>query len=161
MDRPVNIRDVEACIVVTMTRRISIDELDDFLDEGFQTLEEAAGGHADPVLHPFVIYHDGLTVDQDGTVEICQPILCALDPTTLPEGVTTRAVEPQREAWVPVTKAELNYPDIDDIYDDLDAWVEDAGLRRNGPPREVYWADWDDTGMEEPVCDVCFPVDEG
>ena len=57
-----------------------------------------------------------------------------------------------------VTKAELEYPDIDEIYDDLDAWLEEAGMVRTDAPREVYWANWDTTGMEDPVCDVCFPI---
>ena len=35
MDRPVNIREVEACRVISMTRVVSIDELGPFMDEAF------------------------------------------------------------------------------------------------------------------------------
>ncbi|WCC79898.1 GyrI-like domain-containing protein [Cutibacterium equinum] len=159
MDRPVKIRQVDACHVISMTRVVSIDELDPFMDEAFKALERFAPG--DPALgkdSPFVFYHDGLTADHDGTVEVCQPIQGSIDDSVLPEDVTVRTVEAHREAWVTVTKAELEYPDIDEIYDDFEAWLEEAGMVRNGAPREVYWANWDTTGMEEPVCDVCFPI---
>ena len=58
MDRPVKIREVEACRVISMTRVVSIDELDPFMDEAFKALERLAPG--DPTLDkasPFVIYH--------------------------------------------------------------------------------------------------------
>lgn len=160
MDRPVNIREVEACRVISMTRVVSIDELGPFMDEAFGILERLAPG--DPTLgktSPFVIYHDGLTAEHDGTVEVCQPIRGTIDDAVLPLDVAVRTVEAHREAWVTVTKAELEYPDIDEIYDAFDAWLEEAGLVRNAAPREAYWADWDTTGMEEPVCDVCFPIE--
>ncbi|MER5787695.1 hypothetical protein [Streptomyces sp. NPDC001980] len=37
-----------------------------------------------------------------------------------------------------------------------DAAVE--GLACDGPCREVYFADWDAAGPQDPVCDVAFPV---
>ena len=77
---------------------------------------------------------------------------------TLCSPVTSLSATLRPKAWVTVTKAELEYPDIDEIYDDFDAWLKEAGLTRNAAPREVYWADWDTTSMEEPVCDVCFPI---
>ena len=159
MDRRVNIREVEACRVISMTRVVSIDELGPFMDEAFEVLERLAP--SDSTLgkaFPFVIYHDGLTGEQDGTVEVCQPIRSTVNDSVLPGDVAIRNVEAHREAWVTVTKAELEYPDIDEIYDDFDAWLKEAGLTRNAAPREVYWADWDTTSMEEPVCDVCFPI---
>ena len=159
MDRPVNIREVEACRVISMTRVVSIDELGLFMGEAFEVLERLAPG--DSTLGkavPCVIYHDGLTGEQDGTVEVCQPIRGTVDDSVLPGDVAIRNVEAHREAWVTVTKAELEYPDIDEIYDDFDAWLKEAGLTRNAAPREVYWTDWDTTSMEEPVCDVCFPI---
>ena len=56
---------------------------------------------------PFVIYHDGLTGEQDGTVEVCQPIRGTVNDSVLPGDVVIRSVEAHREAWVTVTKAEL------------------------------------------------------
>ena len=159
MDRPVNIREVDACRIISMTRVVSIDDLGPFIEEAFEVLERLVPGY--PALgktFPFVIYHDGLTAEHDGTVEVCQPFQGTIEDSVLPCGVAVRIVNAHREAWVTVTKAELEYPDIDEIYDDFDTWLEKAGLVRNAATREVYWADWDTTGMEEPVCDVCFPI---
>ena len=106
-----------------------------------------------------LVYHDGLTVDSPGTVEVCQPI----DPDfgrrlELPEGIIRR-VEPEHvEAWVTVSRAELAFPEIDEIYAGLDADLTDRGWQRNGAPREVYWGEWNDAAIDDPTCDVCFPV---
>ena len=48
MDRPVNIREVDACRIISMTRVVSIDELGPFMDEAFGILERLAPG--DPTL---------------------------------------------------------------------------------------------------------------
>ena len=44
MDRTVNIREVEACRVISMIRVVSIDELGPFMDEAFGILERLAPG---------------------------------------------------------------------------------------------------------------------
>ncbi len=151
------LRRVAGQTVLSVWRRVSIDELDDWIDTATRRLEELA-----PVAAPqFVVYHDGLSAGHDGTVEVCQPV----DETRpggceLPAGVVRR-YEPERlEAYVTVTKAELAFPEIDEIYEELDAACTARGWHRVGPPRELYWADWDGTAMDEPACDVCFGIRE-
>ena len=117
MDRPVNIREVEACRVISMTRVVSIDELGPFMDEAFGILERLAPG--DPTLgkaSPFVIYHDGLTAEHDGTVEVCQPIRGTIDDAVLPLDVAVRTVEAHREAWVTVTTVSYTHLTLPTIY---------------------------------------------
>ncbi|WP_130864579.1 GyrI-like domain-containing protein [Acidipropionibacterium timonense] len=138
--------------VLAVSRRISVDELDEFIDTTMRTLERMAP----PAGHPFVVYHDGLTVGSPGTVEVCQPVHARrLDP---PEGVVRRVEPAHVEAWVTVSRAELAFPEIDDIYADLDADLRSRGWQRNGAPREVYWGSWNDAAIDDPTCDVCFPV---
>ena len=138
-----------------MNRRVSVDGLDEFIDEAMNGMARLLEGNG----YPFVIYHDGLTVDSPGTVEVCQPI----DPDfgrrlELPKGIIRR-VEPEHvEAWVTVSRAELAFPEIDEIYAGLDADLTDRGWQRNGAPREVYWGEWNDAAIDDPTCDVCFPV---
>ena len=69
-----------------------------------------------------------------------------------------RIEEAHCEAYVVVTRAELAYPEIDDVYDELDAACRARSWERRGAPRELYWANWDFLVMDDPACDVCFPI---
>lgn len=141
--------------IISVNRRVSVDGLDEFIDEAMNGMARLLEGNG----YPFVIYHDGLTVDSPGTVEVCQPI----DPDfgrrlELPEGIIRRVEPEHAEAWVTVSRAELAFPEIDEIYAGLDADLTDRGWQRNGAPREVYWGEWNDAAIDDPTCDVCFPV---
>lgn len=152
------LREVAAQTVLAVRRRISIDQLDGYIEKAMHLLESL-----EPVADAqFVIYCDGLSAGHDGTVEVCQPVD---DPPPgsphrdLPSGVVRRIEPPHVEAYVTVTRAELAYPEIDEIYDELDAACRERGWRRQGPPRELYWANWDFLAMDDDACDVCFPVE--
>lgn len=149
------LRRVEAQTVLAVRGRISIDELDDHIETSMRLLESLA-----PVAAPhFVVYCDGLAAGKDGTVEVCQPVdERAPRHQDLPAGVVRRIEEAHCEAYVTVTRAELAYPEIDDVYDELDAACRARGWERRGAPRELYWANWDFLAMDDPACDVCFPI---
>ncbi|WP_425451484.1 GyrI-like domain-containing protein [Acidipropionibacterium virtanenii] len=155
MPRPTGLRRVGAQTVLSLRRRISIDELDDHIESSMRLLECLA-----PVAAPhFVVYCDGLETGKDGTVEVCQPVdEHAPHHQDLPAAVVRRIEDAHCEAWVTVTRAELAYPEIDDVYDELDAACRRRGWERHGAPREVYWANWDFLRMDDPACDVCFPI---
>lgn len=151
------LREVAAQTVLAIRRRISIDELDDHIERAMHFLGTLA-----PVADAqFVIYCDGLSAGHDGTVEVCQPVDGQVGGghPELPAGVVRRIEPAHLEAYVTVTRAELAYPEIDEIYDELDDACRERGWRRQGPPRELYWANWDFLAMDDDACDVCFPVE--
>lgn len=153
------LREVAAQTVLTVRRRISIDQLDDYIEGSMHFLGTLA-----PVADSqFVIYCDGLSAGHDGTVEVCQPIDDPLPDRArhrdLPAGVVRRIEPAHLEAYVTVSRAELAYPEIDEIYDELEAACRERGWRRQGPPRELYWANWDFLAMDDDACDVCFPIE--
>ncbi|WP_244937902.1 GyrI-like domain-containing protein [Acidipropionibacterium jensenii] len=151
------LRRVPGQTVLAVWRRVSIDDLDSWIDEATELMRTLA-----PVAAAqFVIYHDGLSTGHDGTVEVCQPIdPDSPGPADLPDGVVRRFESGRVEAYITLTKAELAYPEVDEFYQHLDDACTARGWRRTGPPRELYWADWDATAMDEPVCDVCFGIEE-
>lgn len=94
-----------------MTRVVSIDELGPFMDEAFGILERLAPG--DPTLgkaSPFVIYHDGLTAEHDGTVEVCQPIRGTIDDAVLPLTSLSAPLRPIGKRGSPLPKPNWNTP---------------------------------------------------
>jgi hypothetical protein len=63
-----------------------------------------------------------------------------------------------REAYVRITKAQVAYPQILSAYDAVAQWLGARGLNSAGPPREVYFADFNAAGPTDEVCDVAFPM---
>jgi effector-binding domain-containing protein len=68
-------------------------------------------------------------------------------------------VEPAaRLAYTRITKAQVAHPQILAAFEAVEQWLAREGLKAAGPCREVYFADWNAAGPEDPVCDVAFPV---
>jgi hypothetical protein len=58
---------------------------------------------------------------------------------------------------VRITKAQVEYPQILSAFDAVAHWITSNGLTA-GPPREVYFADFDAAAPTDEVCDVAFPL---
>jgi hypothetical protein len=79
--------------------------------------------------------------------------------TLEPAKDTASRIEPaHREAYTRITKAQVEYPQILSAYDAVERWISADGRRVAGPPREVYFADWDAAAPTDEVCDIAFPV---
>lgn len=151
----VRVRRVEQQRVLSLTRAVKVGQIDDFIDDAAAKLEQltpAAGSL-------FVIYHGEVTTTLANPVEVCLPIDPDARPT-LPVGVADRVEPAHREAFVPVTKAGLEYPDILEAYAAVESWVRGAGVEATGPPREVYFGIFDQATMDDEVCDVAYPISD-
>jgi effector-binding domain-containing protein len=68
-------------------------------------------------------------------------------------------VEPAHdEAFTRITKSQVAFPGILEAYSAVDKWIADHGLEVGGSPREVYFADWEAIGPDDPGCDIAFPL---
>jgi DNA-binding transcriptional MerR regulator len=115
-------------------------------------LREAAGSHGGTAGELFVVFHGEVNEDSDGPVEVCLPV-------ATPSGATR--VEPaHREAYVAVTRAQLEWPHILSAYDTVERWIDARGRVSLGPPREVYreGVSIPDAAPADEVCDVAFPI---
>ncbi len=84
---------------------------------------------------PFAIYHDKVTVEAPGDVEVCVP--CSLERSD--SGVIEhRTIVATRAAVVAVPTADVRYPEILAAYDAATAAILDAGFLLGAAPREVY-----------------------
>ncbi|MEU3103144.1 MerR family transcriptional regulator [Streptomyces griseoflavus] len=151
-------------VLVTESRHLLADELPAWIGAALGRLEAAAGQCGGPAGVPFVAYHSDVSAESDGPAEACVPVADEAAARAWAAGPgrtrgTTVRVEPARRlAYVRITKAQVAYPQILAVFEAVEEWMEGRGLAPAGPCREVYFADWDAAGPQDPVCDVAFPV---
>ncbi|MEU8471337.1 MerR family transcriptional regulator [Streptomyces sp. NPDC029006] len=156
--------DVPEQVLITESRHTLADELPTWIGASLGRLEGAArecGGVTGP---PFVVYHSEVSMDSDGPAECCVPVAdevaarawAGRHGRALETGV--RVQPAARLARTRVTKAQVAHPQILAAFEAVERWVAGQGLRIAGPCREVYFADWEAAGADDPVCDVAFPV---
>jgi DNA-binding transcriptional MerR regulator len=151
-------RAVPEQLVLAEQRSLSLAELEGWLRATKRRLVAAAHGYGGMVAPLFVIFHGEVSQDSDGPVEVCVPVdrarAVARDPAL-------RREPAHREAYVRVTKAQFEVPQILSAYDAVAAWISAHGRCWAGPPREVYLPGVDPHGAAptDEVCDVACPVD--
>ncbi|MFI9152874.1 MerR family transcriptional regulator [Streptomyces sp. NPDC053367] len=156
--------EVPAQVVLAESRHILAEELPVWIPAALGRLEEAAAGCGGVAGPPYVVYHAEVSAESDGPVEACVPVVdeAAARAWAAARGRTRQAsvrVEPARRlAYTRITKAQVVYPQIVAAFEAVEEWMRREGLAYDGPCREVYFADWDAAGPEDPVCDVAFPV---
>ena len=145
-------RFVPAQRVVTLTRRVYVGQLGDFIREAGTRLTELAAERASgPSL---VIFHGEVNADSDGPVEVCLPFAGAL---TVPEDVTVREEPAHTEAFVALTYAQFEFPDILRAYDATAEYARQRGERGSLSPREVYPVPWEGLQANDFAGEVAMP----
>lgn len=148
-------RDVPEQTVLTDRRHLLVDELPNWIAATMGRLLQSAEGYGGVVSAPFVVYHGEVNQDSDGPVEVCVPVGAAPHEST---GSAIRSEPVHSEAYVRLTKAQVEYPQILSAYDAVAQWIGSNGRAVSGSPREVYFADWNAAGPGDEVCDVAFPM---
>ncbi len=148
-------RDVPGQLVLTEKRSVRVTELKNWLPEALCRLASAAAGLGGLGGELLAIYHGEVNEDSDGPVEVCAPLAC---PDAVGPGI--RAEAAHREAYVTITRAQLEYPQILSAYDAVADWISSAGLVQAGPPRESYLrgVDVGAAAPDDPVCHVAYPI---
>ncbi|MEU6068625.1 MerR family transcriptional regulator [Streptomyces sp. NPDC047082] len=156
--------DVPEQVVITETRHTLSDELPAWIGASLGRLESAARECGGVAGAPFVVYHAEVSMESDGPAESCVPVA---DAQAAREWVArhgrtwetkVKVAPAQRLAFTRITKAQVAHPQILAAFEAVEEWMTGEGLEMAGPCREVYFADWEASGAEDPVCDVAFPV---
>jgi DNA-binding transcriptional MerR regulator len=156
--------DVPAQVVITESRHTLADELPTWIGASLGRLEAAARECGGVTGAPFVVYHAEVSMESDGPAESCVPVAdeAAARAWAERDGRAWRTrvrVEPAaRLAYTRITKAQVAHPQILAAFEAVEQWMAAQGLEMAGPCREIYFADWEAAGAEDPVCDVAFPV---
>ena len=148
-------REVPEQTVITDQRHLLVDELPNWLGATMDRLVRSAQEHGGVTGAPFVLYHGEVNQDSDGPVEVCVPVGVSQQESTDP---AIRVEPAHSEAYVRLTKAQVEYPQILSAYDAVSQWIGSNGRSVAGSPREVYFTDWNAAGPGDAVCDVAFPM---
>jgi DNA-binding transcriptional MerR regulator len=147
-------REVPEQLVLTEQRHVRIQEMPGWLPAAIGRVTAAAEGHGGAAGALFVIYHGEVNQDSDGPVEVCVPV-GAQDEA---QDVAMRREAAHREAYVRITKAQWEFPQILSAYDAVSQWIQAKGQQMAGSPREVYLRDARAAAPTDEVCDVAFPI---
>ncbi|MFI9752721.1 MerR family transcriptional regulator [Streptomyces collinus] len=153
-----------AQVVISEKRHTLADELPAWIGAALGRLEEAARECGGVAGVPYVAYHAEVSTESDGPAEACVPVADEAAARAWAERrgrawETTVRVEPARRlAYTRITKAQVAHPQILAAFEAVEEWMAVRGLTATGPCRELYFADWEAAGPEDPVCDVAFPV---
>ncbi|TXS40938.1 MerR family transcriptional regulator [Streptomyces sp. uw30] len=156
--------DVPEQVVISEARHVLAGELPAWIGASLGRLEAAARECGGVTAAPFVVYHAEVSMESDGPAESCVPVADEAAARAWAEKhgrtwETKVGVRPaQRFAYTRITKAQVAHPQILAAFEAVEEWIAREGLEQAGPCREVYFADWEAAGAQDPVCDVAFPV---
>jgi DNA-binding transcriptional MerR regulator len=141
--------------VLTFERRVYAKELPRFIEHSFNALHvhlAQSGLTTDGA--PFVVYHGEVNEDSDGPVEVCVPFEGSVEPA----GEMRVRLEPaHQEAYTRITKTEVEFPGILRAFESVHRWLQKHDKTPSAAPREVYFAPWDEVGVNDPACDIAWP----
>jgi hypothetical protein len=144
-----------AARVVSIQLRLHAAETDRFVRESKAAFAAHLG--TTPSTAPFtLIFHGAVDAESDGPLEA----VLGCPETVAPTEVIGIRTEPAHDqAYTTITKAQWAYPAILAAYDAV-ACSPEASVRPGSrlSCREIYLAEPDAIGDEEPVCDIAFPL---
>jgi DNA-binding transcriptional MerR regulator len=148
-------REVPDQTVIFEQRHILQPELSGWLEDCIGRLYGIAGRRlGGPVAPVFVIYHGEVNQDSDGPVEVCVPVSAG----NAGADVAMRKEAAHHEAYVRITRAMVEFPQILSAYDAVTEWLNTNGKSIAGSPREVYFGDFHTARPTDEVCDIAFPM---
>jgi hypothetical protein len=154
----IRLRDVPELRLVTESKSVDQAALEAWLPGAMARVFQASGGPltadsqpwlerptSDPV---FLVAYEGNPNEGPTPVQVSAPVATGGDRT-----------EPaHREAYARVTKGQVTSGQLGGVYEAVEKWVSDQGLRIAAAPRETYWTDFMSAGDDDEVFDVAFPV---
>ncbi|NUT36023.1 MAG: MerR family transcriptional regulator [Hamadaea sp.] len=151
----VGLREVPEVKVAAIRREVDQHDLVATMSASAREIREhlMAGG-ARATREEWWVFHGLVTPDSEAPVEVCVPFTGSVDPA----GPIVIRVEPAHtQAYATVLKNQCSYPRIMLAYDAVGRWTRDHATPA-GPPREVYFAAFEETGDLDPFAYVAQPV---
>jgi DNA-binding transcriptional MerR regulator len=132
----VNARTVAPQPIVSITRRVKIDQLSQHIQSSLKALYaliERQGGAAAGA--PLGIFHGPVSPDDDGPIEVCVPVQ---QPLQAEGEARARELAGGKVASVMLTGGQCDYPAILKGYDAGYDWINKHGYTALESPREIW-----------------------
>lgn len=126
--------------VLSLLRRTHAADLEDTIHDALAQLRAVAtSAGLQEVGDAYGVFHEPVTDDNDGPIEIVLPVDRLADTDQTPGGeVRSYRMSGGWAASRTLVGPETDFPAILGCYDELYAWVEHTGHTRTGPPREIW-----------------------
>lgn len=154
-DYTITLREVADSTYLYLSGNVSGPYLHDFIGRSAEYLFDRARNYGGAMGMATVVYHGIVDIDSDGPVEVCVPIRDASSPTG---NDTIRTEVGHLQASIRLTRPQVAFPQILQVYQALRRWIGHNNLAISGPPREIYLGNFVEASSIEPICDVAFPV---
>jgi DNA-binding transcriptional MerR regulator len=154
---PIRTRHVPAQRVMTIHRRLRVPEMKSFITGARAAFASHLSGIEPPGPVSY-IFHSVINDESDGLLEVTLGCPDDVQPTDV---IGIRTEPAHDEAYTTITKAQWGYPAILAAYDAVAGSPEvRARPRSHLSCREVYVAEPDAIGDDDPICDIAFPLGE-
>lgn len=155
----VSTRAVPERTVALISEVIPFEAIDAHIRMSVTRILEWAGRHpgvrapTPTEVEPFiVVFHAAMSPGGSALVEVGAVVATGAPAGS---GITVRVEPAHHEAFVTVSKEQLDYPEILEAYKAVAEWVEEHGeMIESMPTREVYFTDVVAAGRGVPVCDI-------
>ena len=138
MTYEVTIKNIPTKQVLSLTHHIKVDKLDRTIRQSLDTFQTLlTEQNTSPSEAPFGIFHGPINMQEDGPIEICQPV--AENIATKGE-VTLKELAGGQAACVMMVGKQTDFPEILNGYDTAADWIQKNGYEMTEPPREVWHA---------------------
>lgn len=136
MPLDVQIKTIAAQPIISITRRVTIEQLDEHIRGSLRRLRALAEQHGATVSgDPFGIYHGGVNHDDDGPMEVCLPLS---QPGPSANDVAARELPGGTAASVLLHGEQCEFPGVLHGYDAAYDWIRQNGYATTEPPREIW-----------------------
>lgn len=151
----ISTRTVPARRLMSIQRRLHGDQTDVFAAEARAAFSSHLGD-VEPTGPFTLIFHGPVNAQDDGPLEAVMGVPDDIQPSEL---IGIRVEEEHSEAYTTITKSQWDYPAILAAYDAVEN-SSFVGAKCESPLscREVYLADPDEIGAEDPICDIAYPL---
>ena len=132
----VNVKTLAPQNVLSVTRRVKADRLDEVIAESvaqLSALVSEQGGTAAGA--PFGIYHGTINEEDNGPIEVCLPVTGKL---AAKGDATYRKLAGGKAAAVMLHGEQCDFPEVLKVYDAAVDWIKQNGYRVAQSPREVW-----------------------
>lgn len=141
--------------VASITSEVTMGTVGEAIASGFAAIMSALGtAGIGPTGAPFLVMHDVIDEENEGTIEICIPVAAGFAGQDL---VRSRLLVGGTAA---ATTHRGAYDEVAPAYHAVSSWMADNGWEPSGPPRETYLNDPTQVSLDEQLTEVAWPMKE-
>lgn len=154
------IREIPERRVLSISRHLTIDEIDAFFTDAFSRLRAAASGLDGVAGLPYLVFYGEVSADSDGPVELCRPVSSDTGSDAVHDhaDVQLRQEPAHEEAYIRLPQGQTTWEAMLPAVEQLERWTRENRRDLAGPLRQVLIGDQRTASTGTPVIDLTVPL---